>query len=309
MTLQNPIRQSHQVPTYGLIRSSLILLAANLLFSCLATAGEPTHANFVGNSFTLSQGGVATMFQSLATSLGKTTTADDEGSANGVTLRYFLDILDDPDHPNHEWIKNSLFVNGTPDLLVLQEQSAKPIDDYADFEASVGEFLVHIAANTDHAETLLFMTWKSEVHPFTTEELAAAYTTAGAANGVPVAPCGLAWKAVQDFPGNTIDLLASDRHHPSVAGVYLNACVFYGTIFGESPVGASFFPVELGAADALFLQSIAWKTVQDYGIEEVFSDGFETGDTSAWSSEVGGLRRILGKRIPVLMMTPLIKIR
>ncbi len=224
------------------------------------------------------------MFQALAASLGQNTTADDEGLTGGVALRDYLDILDDPIHPNHPTLINAFFVNGDPDLIVLQEQSSKPVDDYADFEASVGEFEVHIAANTDEAETLLFMTWRSELHPFTTEELAAAYTSAGLANEVPVAPCGLAWQAVWDTPGNTIDLLSSDRHHPSITGVYLNACVFYATIFGQSPVGATYRPAGLSAADALTLQTIAWETVQNYPDSTLFTDGFESGDVSAWSS-------------------------
>ena len=44
--------------------------------------------------------------------------------------------------------------------------------------------------------------------------------------------------------------------HPNAAGQYLNACVFFATIFGESPVGAA---TVKGVTDdeALGLQQVA----------------------------------------------------
>jgi PKD repeat protein len=53
-----------------------------------------------------------------------------------------------------------------------------------------------------------------------------------------VAPVGVAWKKVrQDFPG--INLYDPDQSHPSVAGSYLAACVFYSNIFKKTSVGST----------------------------------------------------------------------
>jgi hypothetical protein len=51
-----------------------------------------------------------------------------------------------------------------------------------------------------------------------------------------VAPVGIAWADVASKEPS-IDLYYKDGAHPSPAGTYLNACVFYATIFGRSPVG------------------------------------------------------------------------
>jgi hypothetical protein len=57
--------------------------------------------------------------------------------------------------------------------------------------------------------------------------------------GVPMAPVGYTWFVVRrQYPG--IDLWQSDGSHPSMAGTYLAACVFYATIFRASPEGLAF---------------------------------------------------------------------
>jgi hypothetical protein len=92
-----------------------------------------------------------------------------------------------------------------------------------------------------------------------------------------VAPAGLAWAAIeQDDPD--INLFYKDGSHPSAAGTYLSACVFYATIFGRSPVGlpsrivgtpvnlstervqsgATAVLVDLPSAEARKLQQAAW---------------------------------------------------
>lgn len=55
---------------------------------------------------------------------------------------------------------------------------------------------------------------------------------------------------------STIDLWQDDGSHPTVAGTYLAACVFYGVIFGESPRGLSYHD-GLTSNEAAYLQSVA----------------------------------------------------
>jgi hypothetical protein len=65
------------------------------------------------------------------------------------------------------------------------------------------------------------------------------YSTIGKQLHVPVAPVGVAWNSiVNSQPG--ITLWQGDGVHPTVAGTYLAACVFYATIFHQSPIGLHF---------------------------------------------------------------------
>jgi hypothetical protein len=65
------------------------------------------------------------------------------------------------------------------------------------------------------------------------------YTTIARELGVPVAPVGYTWFVVRR-QNPDIDLWQSDGSHPSVAGTYLAACVFYAAIFRASPEGLGF---------------------------------------------------------------------
>lgn len=55
--------------------------------------------------------------------------------------------------------------------------------------------------------------------------------------------------------------LGMDGHHANMAGEYLGACVWYEVLYGESVVGNKFFPKELDAEYAKFLQETAHKAV------------------------------------------------
>lgn len=75
----------------------------------------------------------------------------------------------------------------------------------------------------------------------------------------PVAPVGDAWQMVvneQASPG----LWQSDGSHPTTSGTYLAACVFYASIFDQSPVGLGFHD-GLPDAEAVTLQKAAATTV------------------------------------------------
>ena len=77
-------------------------------------------------------------------------------------------------------------------------------------------------------------------------------------------PVGLAFAAVaKRYPG--ITLHASDKRHPSAAGTYLAACVFYAALWQRSPEGLS-FPLGAGmdADSAAALQLTAWEVTETY---------------------------------------------
>jgi hypothetical protein len=112
------------------------------------------------------------------------------------------------------------------------------------------------------AHPVFFMSWAYSDRPQMTAELAEAYTVAGNENGALVIPAGLAFaRSLEKRPG--LVLHAADKRHPSLAGTYLAACTVYAALFKKSPEGLKYH-AGLKEADASFLQSIAWETVQAY---------------------------------------------
>lgn len=121
-----------------------------------------------------------------------------------------------------------------------------------------------------HSQTLvaagvrpvLFMTWAYKDKPEMTAQLADQYTLAGNANDALVIPAGLAFaKAIAIDAG--IELYATDKRHPSLAGTYLAACAVYATLYRKSPVGLT-YTAGLNPELATLLQTAAWEAVQEY---------------------------------------------
>jgi hypothetical protein len=112
------------------------------------------------------------------------------------------------------------------------------------------------------AETVFYMVYPyKDIDETTTEGIVAAYRKIGQDLGVKVAPVSLAFsRALKERPD--LNLYAPDGEHPNSAGIYLEACVLYATIFGRSPVGLTDW--HISEKDAADLQRIAWETVRDY---------------------------------------------
>ena len=76
-------------------------------------------------------------------------------------------------------------------------------------------------------------------------------------------PAGQAWaRALEEDPH--APLFAPDGSHPSAAGTYLAACVFYAVLTGRSPVGLTARPSSISAQEAAGWQAIAWRTSADF---------------------------------------------
>jgi hypothetical protein len=145
------------------------------------------------------------------------------------------------------------------DVVVLQEQSMMPV---------VNPKVMHAYARKLHGEvkeaggrTVFYLTWARQHKPEMQDGLNKAYLSIAKELGAEVAPVGMAWKkALTADPKRRLH--AKDKSHPNRTGTYLTACVFYGTIYGKSPVG---LPGKIGGlsdAAARPLQEIAWETVQ-----------------------------------------------
>jgi hypothetical protein len=178
---------------------------------------------------------------------------------------------------------------GKWDVVVLQD------DLNMDWPGRAAEFTEYgrkfdQAIKQAGAETVFYM-----VYPYrgfketTTQEIDAAYGKIGKDLGDKVAPVAVAFqRALKERPD--LNLYAEDGEHPSWAGIYLEGCVLYATLFGRSPVGLTYRMQgtapgdwqlssglerealmyldganwEISEKDAADLQRIAWETVQEY---------------------------------------------
>ena len=83
-----------------------------------------------------------------------------------------------------------------------------------------------------------------------------AYTSIGRELGALVVPVGVAWHAFLEKHDRP-DLYDKDGSHPSLAGSYLAACVFLGTLYVANPAEIDVEVKGLTPADAIRLQSSA----------------------------------------------------
>ena len=178
---------------------------------------------------------------------------------------------------------------GKWDYVVLQEQSTlgfapmvnniPQINDPKTFHEYARQFDAEI--KKAGAKTIFYLTWAKQNAPQTQATLTDAYLSIAKELNAIAAPAGIAWqtalKARPDFA-----LHIEDKSHPNPAGSYLAACVFYATLYGQSPDGlparitgtivdhtgkvsdAQGELVNLSKEDAAFLQKIAWQTVQQF---------------------------------------------
>jgi hypothetical protein len=170
---------------------------------------------------------------------------------------------------------------GPWDYVVLQGQSLRPLTDptltykYAR--------LLDAEVKESGAQTIFFITWAHEDHPEAQETITNVYMNLAKELDAKVAPVGPAWQqALKQEPH--INLYREDADsHPTPAGSYLAACVFYATLYGHSPVGLTRdFPdaekepaswkalnlklqwgaEKISGQDAASLQRIAWQTTE-----------------------------------------------
>ena len=168
------------------------------------------------------------------------------------------------------------------DYVVLQEQSQFPVIEYYrnNFTFPGARSLDSIIEqNNSCTQTMFYMTWGRKNggqqcidgncsvdfvdYAHMQDSLASAYLWMSNDLETPVAPVGLAWKKSIIEYGDPIELFATDQSHPSLAGSYLAACVYYAAIYHESPEGLSYH-AGLEEGDAIYLQMIAAETVLNH---------------------------------------------
>lgn len=239
------------------------LLPAFLLLPVALSA--QTSVLFIGNSYIYANDLPNTLRQ-LALSLGEEVTVA-SSAPGGYTLLQ---------HASYEPTQTAI-TSQQWDFVVMQEQSqlgALPVDATST-EYGALQLLADIEANFECTYPVFYMTWGRENgdalncpnYPFMCtydgmqQGLRNTYLYLATMNDAHVSPVGVAWKNVRDTQPQ-IDLYVDDGSHPSVAGTYLAACVFYCTLFQESCVDAT-FNSSLPAETAAILRGIASATVLD----------------------------------------------
>ena len=224
---------------------------------------------FVGNSFSYFNNGIHNHFSNLVRANGQwqarknrfrlLTLSGGKFAEQTSILPGFLDSSTD------DW-----------DIVVLQAHSTGPIGENSrkDFSRSAKQ-LVDISRRHG-AKPALFMTWAYKDRSDMAASLAKAYIDIANQENILVVPVGLAFA---DFERQHPDITLHspdfrkiedgqavhkrDIKHPSVAGTYLTACVFYAALYDQSPQG-NLYTAGLNPDIAKKIQDTAWLTVQKF---------------------------------------------
>lgn len=208
----------------------------------------PRNVLFIGNSFT-ARNNLTELIGQFAQSRGRTLISRSI-TAGGASLRTHWNA--------GEAVK--AIQTGEYDSVVLQEQSTLPIKNAVRMNENVRLFDEVIRASG--LKTFLYMTWARQQSPETQTAITDAYVHIGQERGATVVPVGSAWQRFLATHEQPI-LHDKDGSHPSAAGTYLAACVFYATFFAESPVGIEVDTPGIDHKDRSLLQTTAWQTCKD----------------------------------------------
>jgi hypothetical protein len=203
---------------------------------------------FIGNSFT-ARNNMPGLIAQLAAARGRKL-EHSLITAGGASLRM---------HWNKGEAQRTLAA--TPfDYVVLQEQSTLPVKNATRMHENIRLF--DDAIRTTGSKTMLYMTWSRRHEPQNQQLITDAYNEIGAELGAAVVPVGVAWQrflAAQSSP----NLYDKDGSHPSLAGSYLAACVFFSVFYKESPAGIDSELIGLSDGEVALLQSEAWHAASE----------------------------------------------
>ena len=217
----------------------------------------PTRVLFIGNSLTFVND-LPEVFAELARSGGHSVEVD-MSAQGGQTLA---------DHATSPSTLKKI-TDQRWNFVVLQEQSKIPaIAEQHSQQMVPAVRLLDGKIGEIGAYTMLFMTWAGrdglpgagfEDYAAMQAGIETGYLEVAGEIGAMVAPAGAAWqRALEGDP--QLELWQRDGIHPSPEGTYLAACVFYATLLGQSPEGASYL-AGLPEETARFLQAVAAETV------------------------------------------------
>ena len=234
------------------------------LFICFTSFSQDSlSVLFIGNSYVYTFD-LPAVLKSLAESKGDILTVASKTNGGFTFQNHVNDPLTYSKIQLTEW-----------NYVVLQGQSQEPSFPYSQVNSATLPYALQLAdsvyANSSCSQVQYFMTWGRQngdpqwdsINTFDkmNSRLRDAYLRIAENANASVAAAGPAWKYVRDNHP-TINLFSTDGSHPSFAGTYLNACVFYSSLYHKSPEGASYIG-SLDQATAQTLQQVAKMTVLD----------------------------------------------
>ena len=238
---------------------TLGLLVLTMDAGCPSQERAPacTRVLFIGNSYT-TVNDLPGVFAGLARSGGHRVETK-SAAVDGWTLA---------NHADSAATASALAAGGWH-IVVLQEQSQIPaIEEFRQTQMYPAARRLISSIRNQGARPLFYLTWgRSDGWPETGMPTYASmqsaiddgYLAIAADQRVAIAPVGDAWATLVTRGGGP-PLWQQDGSHPSEAGTYLAACVFYATIFRESPKGLAYHG-SLTAEVAAMIQSVAAETV------------------------------------------------
>ena len=239
------------------IASALVFLASLAAFAAeeppAASRKPPERVIFVGNSLT-QYNDLPALVREIARSLDTRDRLETRQISVGGAYLY----------QHEESLKQALARGPKWDLVVLQGYSDEPLES----NPQAAERFRGSARTLDRmirdagAKTALYMTWGYRLAFGMNDKIADAYRRLGKDLGAQVVPVGLAFDRAGS-EARFVTLIERDGKHPTPAGSYLAACVFYAALYGRSPEGATFYG-KIAREDAAQLQAIAWKTVKAF---------------------------------------------
>lgn len=254
-----------------------LLLGLSVSSWAKTTAPEPIQrALFVGNSFSYYNNGLQNHVGNLVRSAQQWQSG---------TTRYRMATVSGGNLSEHVAGVPNLLKDQAFQALVIQGLSNGPIKSNQSNRRFQDNAAKLIAIGREQgAEPILFMTWPYADSPEMTELLLQAYAQVATEHQVMLVPVGLAFAAINEqFPEINLyvpDILAFNDDetsnndqltikykkaikHPSIAGTYLAACMFYAAFYQQSPVGLA-YTAGLTPEQATILQQVAWTTLVEY---------------------------------------------
>jgi uncharacterized protein DUF4886 len=218
-----------------------------------------TRVFFIGNSYT-SVNDLPSIFANLAWSGGHRVETATQAPGGWTFIDHKLSPNTAKTLASSKW-----------DVVVLQEQSEIPSVELlrqGDMYPAAHDLVVMIRAAG--AQPLFFVTWGHRNgwpvngmpdYASMQSSIDAGYLFIARQEHAAIAPVGYAWMALVNQISNP-GLWQDDGSHPTTKGTYLAACVFYASIFHESPAGLQYHAF-LSDSDASQAQQAAASTVLD----------------------------------------------
>jgi hypothetical protein len=230
-----------------------------------------TKVLFIGNSFTY-YSDIPSLFGSIATAAGKNVVVESV-TCGAWTLTKFADPTDE----YGKQVAEKLNSNSDYDVIILQEQSTRPLNNYNAFLSAAQSLQQTINQTQTNCQIYLYATWgyeeaatsRNQTIPAMEADLRAAYQNAANTMKVKVCNVGKAFTAMYNqYPqmltagttDSTFNIYYSDNKHPSYIGAFLSACVHVATILNVDP-RLSTYTGSLSISDADVLKQTAYTAV------------------------------------------------